>query len=55
MDLVGSANSRGSYVSKILFVETKESGPLGERAQGTPPRSATGLHAFSHPVINTKQ
>ena len=25
----GGANSRGSYVWKILYVETKESGPLG--------------------------
>ena len=34
-------DSRGGCVSKILYVETKESGPLGgERAPGTPPRSA---------------
>ena len=33
-------DSRGGYVSKILYVETKESGPLGGRALGTPPRSA---------------
>ena len=33
----GCADSRGGYVSKILCVETKESGPLGERAPGTPP------------------
>ena len=38
----GGVDSRGSYVSKILYVEMKESGPLGEgaRAPGTPPRSA---------------
>ena len=30
-------DSRGSYVSKILYVKTKESGPLGGRAPGTPP------------------
>ena len=28
-DLVGGANSRGGYVSKNLYVKTKESGPLG--------------------------
>ena len=33
----GSADSRGSYVSKILYIEMKESGPLGGRAPGTPP------------------
>ena len=39
MDLVGGGvDSRGSYVSKILYVKTKELGPLGEgRAPGTPP------------------
>ena len=31
-------------VSKILYVKTKESGPLGGRAPGTPPsRSANGF------------
>ena len=29
VDLVGGVDSRGSYISKILYVETKESGPLG--------------------------
>ena len=28
---------RGSYVSKILHVKTKESGPVGGRAPGAPP------------------
>ena len=28
----GGVDSRGSYVSKILYVKTKESGPLGGRA-----------------------
>ena len=32
----GGVDSRGSYVSKILYVETKESGPLGGRAPDTP-------------------
>ena len=26
---LGGADSQGGYVSKILYVETKESGPLG--------------------------
>ena len=29
VDLVGAVDSRGGYVSKILYVEMKESGPLG--------------------------
>ena len=37
VDLVGGADSRGGYVPEILYVETKESGPLGGRALGTPP------------------
>ena len=32
MDLVGGMDSRGGYVSKILYVKMKESGPLGGRA-----------------------
>ena len=38
-NLVGGVDSRGGYVSKILYVETKESGPRGGGAPGTPPRS----------------
>ena len=37
---VGGADSRGGYVSKILYVETKESGLGG----GVPPRSANDTH-----------
>ena len=41
MDLVGGAvDPRGGYVSKILHVKTKESGPVGGgggRAPGAPP------------------
>ena len=33
----GSANSRGSYVSKSLYVKMKESGPLGGRVLVMPP------------------
>ena len=41
MDLVGGGvDSRGSYVSKILYVKTKELGPLGGPRAGRPPRSA---------------
>ena len=32
----GDANSRGGYVSKNLYVKTKESGPLGARTDGAP-------------------
>ena len=31
---------RGGYVSKILYVKTKELGPIGGGASGAPPRSA---------------
>ena len=46
VDLVGGGvDSRGGYVSKILYVETKESGPVGGgRAPGTPPRSANAAY-----------
>ena len=39
MDLVGrGVDSQGSYVSKILYVKTKELGPLGGgHAPGAPP------------------
>ena len=41
MDLVGGGvDYRGSYISKILYVKTKELGPLGGLAPGAPPRSA---------------
>ena len=32
----GGANSRGGYVLKIVYVKTKESGPVGARAGGAP-------------------
>ena len=31
---------QGGHVSKMLYVKTKELGPLGGRAPGAPPRSA---------------
>ena len=30
-------DSQGGYVSKILYVKTKESGPLGGHVLGMPP------------------
>ena len=40
VDLVGGRRLRGGYVSKLLYVEMKESGPLRGRM---PPRSANDL------------
>ena len=41
MDLVvGGVDSRSGYVLKILYVKTKELGPLGGCVLGAPPRSA---------------
>ena len=38
VDLVGGAvDSRGGYISKILYVEMKESGPLGGTCIGHAP------------------
>ena len=38
MDLVGGGvDSRGSYISKILYVKTKELGPLGGARAGRAP------------------
>ena len=47
VDLVGGAvDPRGGYVSKILHVKMKESGPVrGGRAPGAPPRSANAWNA----------
>ena len=39
----GSVDSRGGYVSKILYVKTKELGPLGVGARPPPPRSANDI------------
>ena len=34
----GGVDPRGGYITKILYVKTKESGPVGGgRAPGTPP------------------
>ena len=37
----GGANSWGGYISKNLYVKTKESGPMGGARQRRPPESAT--------------
>ena len=34
--LEGDANSQGGYISKILYVEMKESGPIGGRVPACP-------------------
>ena len=36
VDLVGGVDSRGSYIVKILYVEMKESGPLGDVRRARP-------------------
>ena len=41
----GGVDFRGSYISKILYAKTKESGPLGGRAPGNCQcRSATEMY-----------
>ena len=37
VDFVGGVDSRGGYVSKILYVKTKELGPLWGGVPGAPP------------------
>ena len=37
VDLIGGVESRGGYVSKILYVEMKESGPWGVGGRGCAP------------------
>ena len=50
VDLVREGvDSRGGYVSKILYVKTKESRPLGGRVPGTPPRSANEMCTANYP------
>ena len=44
VDLVGGWAPEMVAFRKILYVETKESGPLGGRAPGKPPRSANANH-----------
>ena len=52
---------RGGYVSKILHVKMKESGPVGggARARRAPPRSANGVPAITtecqSPTSNKKR
>ena len=45
-------DSRGSYISKILYVKTKESGPLGGRVPGMPlDLPMTCVHALVYTVL----
>ena len=53
VDLMGGVDSRGDYVLKILYVETKESGPLGGHVPGMPPSRSTNEHATD--VLHLKQ
>ena len=46
----GGANSRGGYVSKYLYVKTKESGPVGGHVPVAPPGSTTVVSK----VLNTR-
>ena len=49
VDLVGGGvDSRGGYVSKILYVKTKELGPLGGRAPGAPPPRSANAYFTRH-------
>ena len=58
VDLVrGAVDPRGRYVSKILHVKTKESGPVGGRAPGAPPprsANADGGHICSQIIKKNK-
>ena len=55
VDLVGGAvDPRGSYISKILHVKTKESGPAGgARAGRGPPWSANDMYIYIGNIGNT--
>ena len=49
MDLIGGGvDSRGGYVLKILYVKTKELGPLGGVCWVCPPRSANDTETYTH-------
>ena len=59
MDLVGGGvDSRGGYVSKILYVKTKELGPLegarAGRAPLDPPLLSSRTAIWSIPVFLTE-
>ena len=48
----GGMASRGGYILEILYVKTKESGPLGGPAPGTPPRSTNAFPTCSVLLLN---
>ena len=54
VDLVrGAVDPRGGYVSKILHVKTKESGPVGGgRAPGAPPPRSANARGWNVCVIH---
>ena len=52
-NLVGGANSQGDYVSKNLYVKTKESGPMGGMCQWCPPGSTTDYDSHATITIYT--
>ena len=55
VDLVGRAvDSRGGYISKILHVKTKEFGPLGGHAPGTPPSRSANAQRVNQLAISKK-
>ena len=41
---MGGMDTQGGHILKILYVKKKECGPLGGRAPGMPPRSASDTH-----------
>ena len=56
VDLVGEGvDSRGSYISKILYVKTKELGPLGgARAGRAPLDPPMHTHTHTHCTVSCK-
>ena len=53
VDLIrGAVDARGGYVSKILHVKTKESGPIGGHVLGVPPLDPPMVFSnFSSPCL----
>ena len=49
----GGVDSRGSYVSKNLYVKMRESGPLGGRAPDMPPSRSVNAYIFLKLLAST--
>ena len=49
-NLIGGVNSRRGYISKNLYIEMKESGPLGGCAGSALPGSANGYEYRLEPA-----